>query len=170
MVHWVVMGVSGCGKSSVGQSAAIALGLPYLEGDSYHPASNIQKMRDGIALTDADRAGWLQTLGRLLAQHPDGAVLSCSALKRAYRDRLRAACPGLRFVFLELDRDEALRRVASRATHFFSSSLVDSQFATLERPDPALEPDVLMLSATQPLEMLCAAVVAAPISADGVRP
>ena len=169
-IHVVVMGVAGCGKSAVGRRVAAALALPMVEGDDFHPPANVERMRQGVALTDADRAGWLAQLGDVLQQHPAGAVLSCSALKRAYRDRLRAACPGLRFVFLELDRDEALRRVASRATHFFSSSLVDSQFATLERPDPALEPDVLMLSATQPLEMLCAAVVAAPISADGVRP
>ncbi len=167
------MGVAGCGKSSLGTALAAALALPLIEGDDHHSVESRAKMSRGIALDDADRAGWLDRLGAELARHAaqeGGAVLSCSALKRAYRDRLRAACPGLRFVFLELDRDEALRRVASRATHFFSSSLVDSQFATLERPDPALEPDVLMLSATQPLEMLCAAVVAAPISADGVRP
>jgi gluconokinase len=169
----VVMGVAGCGKSSLGAALAAALALPLIEGDDHHSAESRAKMSRGIALDDADRAGWLDRLGAELARHAaqdGGAVLSCSALKRAYRDRLRAACPGLRFVFLELDRDEALRRVASRATHFFSSSLVDSQFATLERPDPALEPDVLRLSATQPLDELCAAVVAAPISADGVCP
>ncbi len=158
MVHWVVMGVSGCGKSSVGQSAAIALGLPYLEGDSYHPASNIQKMRDGIALTDADRAGWLQTLGRLLAQHPDGAVLSCSALKRRYRDVLRADAPSLQFAYLDLPPSIALQRVAQRGSnHFLPVTLVDSQFATLESPVGEL--GVLHLDATAPIQSLVHAIL-----------
>ncbi|KDB51936.1 carbohydrate kinase [Sphaerotilus natans subsp. natans DSM 6575] len=168
---FVVMGVAGCGKSSLGAALAAALALPLVEGDDHHSAESRAKMSRGIALDDADRAGWLDRLGAELARHAaqdGGAVLSCSALKRAYRDRLRAACPGLRFVFLDLDRDEALRRVASRASHFFSSSLVDSQFATLERPEAAAEPDVLTLPATLPIEALCAAVVTAPVSVAGV--
>ena len=157
MVHWVVMGVSGCGKSSVGQSAAIALGLPYLEGDSYHPASNIQKMRNGIALTDIDRADWLQTLGGLLTQHAGGAVLSCSALKRSYRDVLRAHAPGLRFAYLDLPPSIALLRVAQRgSTHFLPATLVDSQFATLE--SPVGEPGVLHLNATESIQALTHAI------------
>jgi len=156
---FVVMGVAGCGKSSLGAALAAALALPLIEGDDHHSVESRAKMSRGIALDDADRAGWLDRLGAELARHAaqeGGAVLSCSALKRAYRDRLRAACPGLRFVFLELDRDEALRRVASRATHFFSSSLVDSQFATLE--SPVGEAGVLRVDALQPLPVLCAEV------------
>lgn len=148
----VVMGVAGCGKSSLGADLARALGLPLVEGDDFHPPANQQKMQDGIPLTDADRAGWLDALAGELAAAPDGTVLTCSALKRAYRDRLRAAAPGLRFVHLVLTREEALRRVAARASHFFPSSLVDSQLATLE--SPAGEPGVFELDATLPPEAL----------------
>jgi gluconokinase len=95
---------------------------------------------------------WLVTLGEQLAAHPDGVVLTCSALKRAYRDRLRAAAPGLRFVFLEIPRDAAQQRVASRGAHFFSASLIDSQFATLEVP--VGEAGVLPLDALEPLDLL----------------
>ena len=131
----VVMGVAGCGKSSLGSALAQAEGLPLIEGDDHHSPASREKMRKGIALTDTDREGWMATLGQLLQAQPQGAVLTCSALKRAYRDRLRNACPGLRFVFLEIDRANAGQRVAARAgTHFFSSALVDSQFATLESP------------------------------------
>ena len=109
-VWLVVMGVSGCGKSSMGAALATALGLPLIEGDDHHPPANVDKMSRGIALSDADRAGWLATLGRALADAPQGAVMTCSALKRSYRDQLRAAAPGLRFVFMQIDRAEAERR------------------------------------------------------------
>src|SRR4051812_48526041 len=91
----VVMGVAGCGKSAVGQLLADALALPLIEGDAFHPQGNIDKMRQGLPLTDADRADWLRRLGTELAQHAGGAVLTCSALKASYRDALRAAVPGL---------------------------------------------------------------------------
>jgi gluconokinase len=148
---WIVaMGVSGCGKSSLGAALAADLGLPLIEGDDFHPPANVSKMSAGIALTDADRAGWLDTLGRELAEKREGAVLTCSALKRSYRDRLRAAVPELRFVFLALSRDEAERRVAARAAHhMFPASLVANQFATLE--SPVGEPGVLEVQATAPL-------------------
>lgn len=134
-VYLVVMGVAGCGKSSLGSALAQAQGLPLIEGDDHHSPVSREKMRQGIALTDEDREGWLATLGQLLQAHPHGAVLTCSALKKVYRNRLRNACPGLLFVFLEIDRASAGQRVAARAgTHFFSSTLVDSQFATLESP------------------------------------
>ena len=149
----VVMGVSGCGKSSLGAALARELALPLIEGDDFHPPESVSKMRAGIALTDADRAGWLDTLGRELAARPQGAVLTCSALKRDYRERLRAAAPGLRFVFMELTREEAERRVAARAAeHMFPASLVANQFATLE--SPAGEPGVLSLDASTPMERL----------------
>jgi gluconokinase len=155
----VVMGVSGCGKSSLGAGLAQALGLPLIEGDDFHPPANVRKMTAGIPLTDADRAGWLDTLGAQLAQQPQGAVLTCSALKRAYRDRLRSAVPGLRFVFMELTREEAERRVAARAAqHMFPASLVASQFATLE--SPVGEAGVLAVDATAPLAELVAQAVA----------
>lgn len=129
------MGVAGCGKSSLGAALALALGLPLIEGDDHHSLASREKMQGGIALTDEDREGWLSTLGQLLQSHRGGVVLTCSALKKSYRDRLRSARPGLRFVFLDIDRASAGQRVAARAgTHFFSSALVDSQFATLESP------------------------------------
>lgn len=152
-VYLVVMGVAGCGKSSLGSALARAEGLALIEGDDHHSPASREKMRQGVALTDADREGWLVTLGQLLQAHPQGVVLTCSALKKAYRDRLRAACPGLRFVFLEIDRVSAGQRVAARAgTHFFSTALVDSQFATLE--SPVGEPGVLRLDATVDLATL----------------
>jgi gluconokinase len=149
----VVMGVAGCGKSTVGAALSRALGLPLVEGDDFHSTASRQKMNQGIALTDADRDGWLDTLSAELRRRPHGAVLTCSALKRSYRDRLRAASAGLRFVFLDVERDAAVQRVAARAgAHFFSASLVDSQFATLE--SPVGEPGVLRLDAEQPIEAL----------------
>lgn len=155
----VIMGVAGCGKSSLGAALAQALGLPLVEGDDFHSPASRDKMSRGIALTDADRAGWLDTLGGQLRAQPAGLVLTCSALKRSYRERLRAAAPGLRFAFLELDHAAALERVAARAaSHFFSASLVDSQFATLE--SPVGEPGVLRLDALQPLGALCTTAAA----------
>ena len=148
----VIMGVSGCGKSSVGEALASRLGIAYRDGDDLHPASNVEKMRQGTPLTDADRAGWLITLGALLARRPGGMVLTCSALRRAYREQLRAASPGLRFVFLDITPEQARQRVAARASHFFNTALVDSQFATLEIP--VGEPCVLRVDAAQPLPLL----------------
>jgi gluconokinase len=146
----VVMGVSGCGKSEVGARLADALGLPLIEGDQFHPQSNIEKMRHGQPLGDADRAGWLEQLGYQLDHHPGGAVLTCSALKRAYRDRLREFAPGLVFVHLRLTLDQALQRVSSRGGHFYPPSLVASQFETLE--DPESEPAVFTADAALPLD------------------
>ena len=149
-LHLVVMGVAGCGKSEVGQRVAAALQLPLVEGDTFHPQPNIDKMRNGIALTDEDRAGWLDALARELAARPHGAVLTCSALKKSYRDRLRAATPQLKFAHLALPIAEAQRRVAARPGHFMPPSLVASQFAALE--DPAGEPGVIVADATRPVE------------------
>lgn len=148
-----MMGVAGCGKSSAGQALAQMLGLPLIEGDEFHPTSNVEKMRQGLPLTDADRTEWLGALGHALEQHPGGAVLTCSALKASYRTRLRSHAPGLRFVFLEIDPQTAHRRVSARAAeHLFPASLVTSQFATLE--SPVGEPGVLQVDATQPLAAL----------------
>lgn len=135
------MGVAGCGKSTLAAAVARDEGLPLIEGDEFHSAANRAKMSQGIALDDEDREDWLGSLGEQLQASPQGVALTCSSLKRKYRDRLRQASPGLRFVFLDLSREAALARVAARASHFFSASLVDSQFAALE--SPVAEPGVL---------------------------
>lgn len=153
----VVMGVAGCGKSSLGQLCAGSLGVPLLEGDDFHSAGNVAKMRSGTPLSDDDRAAWLDTLAEQLQAHPQGVVLTCSALKQRYRDRLRAATPGLRFVFLDLTQEQSRQRVAARPAHLFPVSLVASQFAALE--DPRHEPGVLHLDATRSLTDLGSAVV-----------
>lgn len=157
-LHAVVMGVAGCGKSAVGQRVAQLLGLPLVEGDEFHPPHNIDKMRRGLPLDDQDRAGWLQRLGGELAARPGGAVLTCSALKRSYRDMLRSAVPALCFVHLGLSQQQALERVAARDDHFYPPSLVASQFEALE--DPRAEPRVLVLDATLPVEQLAAQAAA----------
>jgi gluconokinase len=149
----VVMGVAGCGKSSLGAVLAQSEALPLIEGDDFHSAANRRKMAEGTPLTDADRDGWLDTLAAELARHPAGAVLTCSALKRRYRDRLRSAVPGLGFVYLAITPAEAALRVAARAgTHFFHGSLVASQFDALE--PPLDEARVLRLDATLPTTLL----------------
>ena len=145
----VVMGVAGCGKSAVGQGLAQLLGLPLVEGDEFHPAANVEKMRQGRPLEDQDRTGWLDRLGEELERQQGGAVLTCSALKRSYRERLRRSAPALKFVHLTLSPEQALQRVARRDGHFYPPSLVASQFAALE--DPHGEPGVLALDASQPL-------------------
>ncbi len=148
----VFMGVAGCGKSTLAAAVALAEGLPLVEGDEFHTDANREKMSEGTPLNDDDREGWLGILGEQLHAAPGGIVLTCSALKRKYRDRLRQASPGLRFVFLDLTRPAAMSRVAARAEHFFSASLVDSQFAALE--SPVGETGVLRVDATESLERL----------------
>lgn len=155
-VFLVIMGVSGCGKSSLGRVCSERLGIALLEGDEFHSASNVSKMRSGVPLSDDDRKGWLDTLALQLKAHPEGVVLSCSALKLRYRSQLRAAVPGLRFVFLELTQAQACERVAGRAGHSFPVSLVASQFETLE--PPTREPGVLCVDALRPLQALGAQV------------
>lgn len=156
-----MMGVAGCGKSSLGAVVAERIGARLIEGDDYHSVQSRDKMSRGVALTDDDREGWLARLGELLNEacgERHSTVLNCSALKRAYRDRLRAVVTGLRFVYLEIGREDALRRVSERAgDHFFPVKLVDSQFSTLEAPTG--EPLVLTLDATRPLSDLADRVV-----------
>lgn len=148
----VVMGVSGCGKSSVGAAIVGRSGGRLIEGDSFHPEANIAKMSAGTPLDDQDRAGWLLRLGeemRDCIESGQRPVLTCSALKLKYRETLRNAVPGLGFVFLELTREEAANRVAHRPGHFMPASLIDSQFATLEPPTG--EALTLPLDATVPI-------------------
>ncbi len=132
----VVMGVSGSGKTTVGTRLADALGVEYTEGDDFHPPANVAKMAAGTPLDDADRAPWLDALAAAMAQRSErGAVVTCSALKRAYRDRLRAAAPDAFFLHLDVPRDELERRITNRRGHFLPLSLLDSQLATLEPLD-----------------------------------
>ncbi|MBY3298325.1 gluconokinase [Rhizobium laguerreae] len=134
----IVMGVSGCGKSSVGEKLAEALHLAFVEGDALHPAANVEKMSKGIPLTDEDRMPWLDRIGediKASLEKSEGIIVSCSALKRLYRDRLRAAAGGnLFFVYLEGSRALLMKRMAERKGHFMPVSLLDSQLATLEVP------------------------------------
>jgi gluconokinase len=127
------MGVSGSGKSTVGAALAQRLGVPFEDADDLHPAANIAKMAAGHALDDDDRRPWLDAVGEWLAEHDaSGGVMSCSALKRAYRDQLRGHAPRLELVHLDGSREVIARRQASRPGHFMPASLLDSQFATLE--------------------------------------
>lgn len=131
----VVMGVSGCGKSEIGRRLAERLGYEYVEGDDYHPKENIAKMAAGTPLDDNDRQGWLMSLQRLLrsaSNNNQGLVLTCSALKRRYRDILRAGDPELVFVHLYGERDLIAERMRQRHGHFMPPKLIDSQFNALE--------------------------------------
>jgi len=146
----VVMGVSGTGKTTVGLALAEALDVPFVEGDDLHPPANRAKMAAGIPLTDDDRAPWLE---RIAAELDRPVVVACSALKRSYRDTLRAAAPDLTLVFLHGEATLLAGRIEGRTGHFMPSSLLQSQLATLEEPDPdeeaipadvALRPDEIV--------------------------
>ncbi|MFF8291711.1 gluconokinase [Streptomyces sp. NPDC016309] len=129
----VVMGVAGTGKTTVGPLVAERLGVPYAEGDDFHPEANIAKMSAGVPLDDDDRWPWLDAIGRWAHGRAGlGGVVSSSALKRSYRDRLRAAAPGAVFLHLTGDRSLIEGRMAARTGHFMPAALLDSQFATLQ--------------------------------------
>lgn len=132
----MVMGVSGAGKSSVGAALADALGAAFLDGDDYHPQANVDHMAAGHPLTDAMRWPWLDQLAVAVQTARGGGpvVFACSALKRSYRDHLRAAIPGLRVVYLNAPQSLVGDRLAARQGHFMPTGLLDSQFATLEVP------------------------------------
>ncbi|MBA2934917.1 gluconokinase [Sphingomonas sp. CGMCC 1.13654] len=130
------MGVSGSGKSTVAMVLARRLGIPFCEGDDLHPPANVAKMRAGQPLDDTDRAPWLAALNDWMHAHRDGGVVSCSALRRRYRDRLRQGLePPPAFVLLDPPRAVLERRMAARREHFMPASLLDSQLATLELPE-----------------------------------
>ena len=153
MTRYVVMGVSGCGKSRIGAAFAQAKGLRFVDGDDLHPAANIAKMRRGAPLTDADRAPWLAQVGAVLAR--DGTVVACSALKRAYRDQIRqAAAASVTFLYLRGSRAVLLARMQARPGHFMPPSLLDSQLATLE--EPSLDETFVMADIDQPPEAIIA--------------
>ena len=155
----VVMGVSGCGKSIIGARLARRLGLPFAEGDDFHPTANVQKMAAGVPLTDDDRWPWLAIVGAWLGDHRTGGVVACSALREVYRDVLREAAPAAYFVHLAASREELLRRLSGRHGHFMPATLLDSQLATLEplRPGEA----GITLDAVQPPDRLVEEAVSA---------
>jgi gluconokinase len=147
----VVMGVSGCGKSTLGQALAAQLGLRYAEGDDLHPPRNVALMAAGTPLTDEDRQGWLQAVARELASD-DGVVVSCSALKRSYRDLLRASAPALRLVHLSGPAAVLEQRLQARSGHYMPASLLPSQLQALEPPGDDENP--IVLDITQPPDQL----------------
>jgi carbohydrate kinase (thermoresistant glucokinase family) len=134
MAHVVVMGVSGCGKSTVGRLLAQHLGVAFIEGDELHPPRNVALMASGTPLTDEDRVDWLAAVRSALAREQAGAVASCSALRRRYRDQLRQSLPDLVFVHLHGPRELLAQRLAQRKGHYMPASLLDSQLQTLEPP------------------------------------
>jgi gluconokinase len=156
----VVMGVAGTGKTTIGPLLAARLGVPYAEGDDFHPPANIHKMTAGTPLTDEDRRPWLDAIGEWAHGRAGlGGVVSSSALKRSYRDRLRAAAPGVVFVHLTGDRALIEERMAHRQGHFMPTALLDSQFATLQ-PLEADEAGVAVNVSGTPEEITARAVAA----------
>ena len=136
---YVLMGITGSGKSTVGEMLARKLRVDFVEGDDYHSRENIERMASGIPLTDQDRADWLRSLADRIREAKDagtGLVLTCSALKRSYREVLRSAVPEVQFIFLKGSRSLIAERLAARRGHFMSPSLLESQLATLEEPAP----------------------------------
>lgn len=168
----VIMGVAGCGKSAVAQALVARLGWAYQEGDVLHPPENVEKMRGGTPLTDADRWPWLDRIAAWIdARRAAGenAVVTCSALKRAYRDRIIGSRPGVRLVFLHGERALLAERIGARRGHFMPPSLLDSQLATLEPPGADEHP--ISLDVTPPPEDLGASVLAAlAIASPAGRP
>jgi gluconokinase len=145
----VIMGVSGCGKSTLGRALADALGWRFVEGDTLHPTANIAKMAAGIALEDEDRRPFLERVARVIAEEPQsGVVVSCSALKRSYRDFIRAHSAPVTFVLPVLDRDRLFERLARRHNHFMPAALLESQLLALERPEPDEHPILVDGAAT----------------------
>jgi len=153
---FVVMGVTGSGKSTLGAALAQVLGWRFVEGDALHPPANVAKMSAGQPLDDADRAPFLANVATAIAQ-PGNTVVSCSALKRAYRDRLRLADPELVFVLPVLSRAQLLQRLALRRDHFMPASLLDSQLDTLQMPGP--DERCVLTAGDEPLDQQIAAVL-----------
>ncbi len=152
------MGVSGSGKSTVGELLAAALGIAFQDADDLHPADNIAKMSRGLPLSDADRAPWLALVGKVLAENADaGIVVACSALARRYRDSIRAQAPATRFIYLHAPESILRARIAARAGHFMPASLFESQLATL---DPLASTEAgIALSAEAPADAVVGAAV-----------
>jgi carbohydrate kinase (thermoresistant glucokinase family) len=155
-----VMGVSGCGKTTLGQALACELGALFLDADDFHPESNVDKMREGIALTDEDREPWLARLNLELKVHQANAqavVLACSALKQSYRNKISSDLDHMTWVFLSGDFQQVLNRVQMRSQtteHYMPESLLQSQFEALEGPSHALQINVALATAEQVLQVI----------------
>jgi gluconokinase len=153
------MGVSGCGKSTVGEALAAALDSPFYDGDDFHSAENVAKMASGVPLNDDDRYPWLASLNDLLADHlarNASAVLACSALKRKYRDQLRDGNDGAVFVYLQGDFDTIWQRMQARSGHYMQADMLHSQFDALEAPD---SDEALIISVDQPVDAIVTAIL-----------
>ncbi len=140
----IVMGVSGSGKSTIAKGVAEKLNLPFFEGDDYHSEKNIQKMSEGLPLNDRDRTPWLKAINALLLDYEGGygAVFTCSALKKSYRSLLSTNVEKIHWVFLHGPKEVIRRRLLERQNHFMSTSLLDSQFSSLEEPEEAIKMDL----------------------------
>ena len=153
----IVLGVTGSGKSTIGEAIAGRLGVPFLDADDYHPPSNIEKMRGGTPLNDQDRQPWLQRLAQEMSQQTEGCVLACSALKSSYREVLSVV--DAQFVFLKASPALIQQRLAARKQHFMPASLIDSQFEALEEPQDAIvvdageEPTVIVEQVVKALDI-----------------
>jgi len=156
------MGVSGAGKTAVAKAAAALADLPFIDADDLHPAANVAKMVAGHPLNDDDRAPWLDAVASALRNEAP-CIMACSALRAAYRNRLRADAPRTVFVLLNLDRRTLERRLAARSGHFMTAALLDSQLAALETPGPG--EGVVVLDAARPIDELAAAVAALAVAA-----
>jgi gluconokinase len=155
MAIYMIMGVSGSGKSTVGKALAEKLACPYFEADDFHPAANKEKMHSGIPLTDEDRWPWLRSLGQAVHYAGETSVFSCSALKESYREFLRQEIGPFKVVYMEITPEEASKRVGSRQNHFMPATLVSSQFAALEVPK-----DCIRVDATAKIDAVLAIILA----------
>jgi gluconokinase len=157
VVVYVIMGVSGCGKSTVGRALAQRLGCPFYDGDDFHPAANVAKMAAAVPLTDADREPWLGRLAELIDNHlrwGETAVIACSALKREYRNQLRLSHQ-VQFVYLYGEFDLIWQRMQQRSDHYMPAAMLQSQFETLEPPGPE---EALHLNSALPIPDILARI------------
>ena len=145
-----VIGVSGTGKSTIAAALAETKGAAFLDADDFHPPENVEAMRNGVALTDEMRLGWLETVGQTASNHKGDVCFACSALKKTYRDILRKNAPGSQFVLLDVARETLQTRMKQRKNHYMPPSLLDSQLATFEFPT-ASETDVIVVDGELPV-------------------
>lgn len=151
----IVMGVSGCGKTSVGEGLSLSTGIRFVDGDALHPKASVDKMSAGNPLTDEDRWPWLEAIGREFAKSPEPLIIGCSALKRSYRDRIRHQAGAMvTFIHLTGTREVIGKRMQARKDHFMPPTLLDSQFAALE--PPTADEDSISIDIDQPLEAIIA--------------